>query len=43
MFECYMTEVGALGALFVDPCIFKEAMKMPDAEQWEEVLRTEME
>ena len=37
-----MAEVGELGALQADQHIYKEAIKMPDAKQFEEVLRTEM-
>ena len=33
-----MTEVGELGALQADPRTYKEAMRMPDAKQWEENL-----
>ena len=42
MYECFMAEVGELGALLADPRTYREAMKMPDAKQWEEALRTEM-
>ena len=35
-------EVGEVGALLADPHTYKEAMKMPDAKQWEDALRTEM-
>ena len=42
MYECFMAEIGELGALLADPRTYKEAMKMPDARQWEEALRTEM-
>ena len=37
-----MAKVGELGALLADPRTYREAMKMPDAKQWEEALRTEM-
>ena len=40
MYECFMAEVGELGALLADPQTYKEAMKMPDAKQWEEALCT---
>ena len=40
MCECFVAEVGELGALLADPRTYKEAMKRPDAEQWEEALRT---
>ena len=40
--ECFMAEVGEPGALLVDPHIYKEVTKMPDAWRWEEALRTEM-
>ena len=42
MYEYFMAEVGELGALQADPRTYTEAMKMPDAKQWEEALRTEM-
>ena len=42
MYACFMAEIGELGALLADPCTYKEAMKMPDAKQREEALRTEM-
>ena len=33
-----MMEVGKLAAFLVDPRTYKEAIKMPDAKQWEEAL-----
>ena len=42
MYECFMAEIGELGALLADPRTYKEAMKIPDAKQWEDALRTEM-
>ena len=42
LYKCFMSEVGELGALLADPRTYKEAMKMPDAMQWEEALRTEI-
>ena len=40
LYKCFMAEVGELGALLADPRTYKEAMKIPDAKQWEEELRT---
>ena len=31
IYECFMTEVGELGALLADPRTYKEVMKMSDA------------
>ena len=36
MYECFMAEVGELGALLVDPRTYKEAIMMLDAKEWEE-------
>ena len=42
MHNCFMTDVGELGALLADSRTFKEATKMPDKKQREEALRAEM-
>ena len=33
MYECFVAEVGELGALLADPRTYKEAMKLPDTKQ----------
>ena len=40
--ECFVAEVGEQGALLADPRTYKEAIRMPDAKQWEEAKRTEI-
>ena len=43
MYGCFIIEVGELRALLANPRTCKDAMKIPDAKQWEEALRAEME
>ena len=42
MYKYFLAEVGNLGALLADPLTYIEAVKMPDAKQWEEALRAEI-
>lgn len=43
VYKCVMAEAGELGALLADPRTYNDPMKMPDAKQWEEALRVEMQ
>ena len=43
VYECFMAEVGELGALLAYSLTYNKGMKVRYAEQWRSVIRTEID